>query len=303
MELRQLRHFVALAELGSFTAAARHEHIVQSGLSNSVQALERAVGAELYVRGSRPIRLTPAGQALVEPARRALHAAQSAVEAVRDVQDVVTGQLRVGVVRSAHHLVRFTDYVREFAARHPAVDVRLLQAPVAEMLRRVGTGDLDCAIVAAPPTTPTGVRLTTLATEPLVLMCRDDHRLARAGAVPVGELADERFVDVGQGWSARAMVDAALTAAGITRRVGCEVNEWELFIELVAAGLGIGFVPEGLALRAMASSGETRLRIVTVEKLDLRRHIQLALPRTSDLAPAAARFTDHLRAHHPDVPA
>ncbi|MBU3064774.1 LysR family transcriptional regulator [Nocardia sp. NEAU-G5] len=57
----QLRHFVALAELGSFTATARREHIVQSGLSNSVQALKHEVSAELYVRGSRPIRLTPAG--------------------------------------------------------------------------------------------------------------------------------------------------------------------------------------------------------------------------------------------------
>ncbi len=302
VELRQLRHFVALAELGSFTAAAQREHIVQSGLSNSVQALERELGAELYTRGSRPIRLTPAGRALVEPARRALLDAQIAVEAVHDIQHVVTGHLRVGVVRSAQHLVRFAQYVAEFAALHPAVDLRVLQAPVVEMLHMVGAGELDCAVVAALPTATAGVRLTTLASEPLVLVCRDDHRLARAATARIDELADERFIDVGQGWSARAMVDAALTATGITRRVGCEVNEWELFLELVAAGLGIGFVPAGLAAEATASP-ESRIQIVPVEKLELRRHIQLALPRTGDLTPAARRFADHLRAHHPEVPA
>jgi DNA-binding transcriptional LysR family regulator len=70
MELRQLRHFVALAENGSVTQAASREQIVQSGLSNSIHALERSVGSLLYVRGTRPIRLTDAGQALLGPAGR-----------------------------------------------------------------------------------------------------------------------------------------------------------------------------------------------------------------------------------------
>ncbi len=302
MELRQLRHFLALAELGSFTSAAGREHIVQSGLSNSVQALERELDAELYARGSRPVRLTPAGQALVEPARRALAAAQAAREAVHDIQNVVTGQLRIGVVRSALRLVRFADYVAEFAADHPAVDVHLLQVPALAMLAMVGAGELDCGLVTAVPAAVPGVRLITLASDRLVLVCRDDHRLAHASGVRLADLAGERFVDVHPQWSARVMVDAAFVAAGVTRRVSCEVNEWELFLELVAAGLGIGFLPEGLALEA-AVSGASRLCIVAVAGLELQRHIQLALPRAGDLTPAARRFADHLRQHHPQVTA
>jgi DNA-binding transcriptional LysR family regulator len=75
MELRQLRHFLALAEEQSFTRAAQREHIVQSGLSNSIHSLERELDTPLYVRGSRPIRLTAAGFALEGPARRTLSSA------------------------------------------------------------------------------------------------------------------------------------------------------------------------------------------------------------------------------------
>jgi DNA-binding transcriptional LysR family regulator len=302
MELRQLRHFLALAELGSFTSAAGQEHIVQSGLSNSVQALERELGTELYARGSRPVRLTPAGHALTEPARRAIEAAQSARAAVRDIQDVVTGQLRIGVVRSALRLVPFAGYVAEFAAGHPAVDVRLLQAPVLAMLRMVGAGELDCGIVTAQPAAVRGVRLITLASDRLVLVTRDDHRLAQASGVQLSDLAGERFVDVHPEWSARVLVDGAFLAAGVTRRVSCEVNEWELFLDLVTAGLGIGFIPEGLALES-ASAGPSRLRIVPVAGLALERHIQLALPPAGELTPAARRFAEQVRQHHPQVPA
>src|SRR6185312_8325090 len=75
MELRQLRHFLALVEERSITRAAKRELIVQSGLSNSLQALERELGTPLYVRGTRPVRLTAAGEALVGPARRTLTSA------------------------------------------------------------------------------------------------------------------------------------------------------------------------------------------------------------------------------------
>jgi DNA-binding transcriptional LysR family regulator len=148
----------------------------------------------------------------------------------------------------------------------------------------------------------TGVRLATLASERLLLVCRADHPLAAASRVRLADLAGERFVDVQPEWSARVMVDAAFLTAGVARRVSCEVNEWELFLELVGAGLGIGFVPEGLA-RGATDSGGSRLRVVPVTDLTLERHIQLALPRAGELTPAARRFADHVRQHYPQVPA
>ncbi|KAA8885668.1 LysR family transcriptional regulator [Nocardia colli] len=299
MELRQLRHFVALAELRSFTAAAEREHIVQSGLSNSIRALERELDAELYARGTRPVRLTPAGAALVEPARRTLLAAQSAGAAVQDIQSVLTGRLRIGVVGSALRLVRVADQVAEFAAQHPAVDIHLTQASVVEMLRMVGAGELDCAFISAVPTATPRVRVTTLVIEELVLLVRDDHRLADAGVARLADLTDERFVDVGVDWSVRLIVEAALTAAGVVRQARCEVNTWELFLELVLAGAGIGFVPAGLAQQTAART--PRLRIVTIEEPELRRHIQFAAPNPGDRTPATRHFVGQLRRDHPGI--
>ena len=89
MELRQLRHFLALVEERSITGAAKRELIVQSGLSNSLQALERELGTELYLRGTRPVRLTASGEALLAPAREALRAAETARRAVQETRDVL----------------------------------------------------------------------------------------------------------------------------------------------------------------------------------------------------------------------
>src|ERR1700754_1796528 len=151
MELRQLRHFIALAEERSVTGAARRELIVQSGLSNSIQALERELGTELYLRRTRPLR--PA-----EPARRAVH----------ETRDVLVGRLRLGIALSAQYLVPFAAYLGAFLRDHPGVDVRMRPAAALAMLDMVENGELDCAI--GPALEERGrLRLTSLASEPLAL--------------------------------------------------------------------------------------------------------------------------------------
>jgi DNA-binding transcriptional LysR family regulator len=119
VELRQLRHFLALVEERSITRAAKRELIVQSGLSNSLQALERELGTPLYLRGTRPVRLTAAGEALVGPARRTVASAAEAEQAVHHTRDVLIGTLRVGIPLSAQHLVPFAAYLGEFTRDHP----------------------------------------------------------------------------------------------------------------------------------------------------------------------------------------
>ena len=136
MELRQLRHFLALAEERSITRAAKRELIVQSGLSNSLQALERELATPLYVRGTRPVRLTAAGEALVGPARWTLASAAQAEQAVHHTRDVLIGTLRIGVSLSAQHLVPFASYLGEFTRDHPGIDLRLQYAPALTMISR-----------------------------------------------------------------------------------------------------------------------------------------------------------------------
>jgi DNA-binding transcriptional LysR family regulator len=297
MELRQLRHFLALAEERSVTRAAKRELIVQSGLSNSLQALERELGTPLYLRGTRPVRLTAAGEALVGPARRTLASATQAEQAVHHTRDVLTGTLRIGISYSAQHLVPFASYLGEFTRDHPGVDLRLSYAPALTMIAMVEAGELDCVIGPAASQVP-GIRMTHLAQEPMHLACRGDHRLAQQAQVTLGQLAGERFVEVPPGWTGRLLSDAAFAAEGIPRRIACEVGDWELFLELVSAGVGIGFAPVGLQYPVLTGPGSV-LRLIPVEGMRHERHIYLILPSAGETSPAARRFADQLLRVHP----
>ncbi len=292
MELRQLRHFLALVEERSVTGAAKRELIVQSGLSNSIQALERELGTPLYVRGTRPVRLTAAGEALVGAARRTLASAAQAEQAVQHTRDVLIGTLRIGILLSAQHLVPFASYLGEFVRDHPGIDLRLQYAPALTMIAMVESGELDCVIGPAVSQIP-GVRMTPLAREPMRLVCRSDHRLADQAEVNLGQLGDERFVEVPPGWTARLMSDAAFAGEGIPRRIACEVGDWELFLELVSAGVGIGFAPVGLQYPVLTGP-DSVLRLVAVAGVRLERHIYLILPSPGETSPAARRFADQL---------
>jgi DNA-binding transcriptional LysR family regulator len=267
MELRQLRHYLALVEERSITRAAKRELIVQSGLSNSIQALERELGTPLYVRGTRPVRLTAAGEALVGPARRTLTSAAQAEQAVHHTRDVLIGTLRIGISLSAQHLVPFASYLGEFTRDHPGIDLRLQYAPALTMISMVETGELDCVIGPAVSQVP-GLRMTRLAREPLHLVCRADHRLAEQAEVSLRQLANERFVEVPPGWTARLLSEAAFASEGIQRRVVCEVGDWELFLELVSAGVGIGFAPVGLQYPVLTAP-DSVLRLIAVEGVRL----------------------------------
>jgi DNA-binding transcriptional LysR family regulator len=292
MELRQLRHFLALVEERSITLAAKRELIVQSGLSNSIQALERELGTPLYLRGTRPVRLTAAGEALVGAARRTVASAAQAEQAVHQTRDALIGTLRLGISLSAQHLVPFASYLGEFTREHPGIDLRLQYSAALTMISMLESGELDCVIGPALNQVP-GVRMTRLAREPLHLVCRSDHPLADKPEVTLSELANERFVEVPPGWSARLLSDAAFAGEGIPRRVVCEVGDWEVFLELISAGVGIGFAPVGVQYPVLAAP-DSVLRLIAVEGVRLERHIYLMLPSVGETSPAAQRFADHV---------
>jgi DNA-binding transcriptional LysR family regulator len=282
MELRQLRHFVALAEERSVTAAAHRELIVQSGLSNSIQALERELGSELYLRGTRPIRLTATGEALLNPARDVLNAAAAAERIVHDTKQVLVGRMRLGIPVSASHVVPLARHLGDFLRTYPGVDVSMRVAPATEIPAMVEHGELDCAVL--PVAEQRGrLRLTPLGSEPMHLTCRPDHWLAKRDSVTLSELTGERFVEVLPGWLTRVLTDEAFAKAGITRRVVAEVGDWQLFLELVEAGVGIGFAPAHIP---------AALHRLTVDGLAMERRIYLIMPPAAETTPVAAAFAE-----------
>ncbi|MFF8833200.1 LysR family transcriptional regulator [Streptomyces sp. NPDC015131] len=260
MELRHLEHFVAVAEEGNVTRAAARLHLAQSGLSASVRALERELGAELFVRSARGVGLTDAGRALLREARRTLDSAAAAREAVAAVRDVVGGVLRVGTEQCMGAADPFGTLL-EFGARHPSVEVRVEQAGSAVLLERLRQGRLDVAFVAGPGEAA-GVRLRRLAREPMGVLCGAGHRLAArsgpadtadlAGQVEVAELAGEVFVDLRPEWGSRRVADEAFAAAGVVRGIAMQVDDVHKLIEVVGRGTAVAFVPRSVADKEQA---------------------------------------------------
>ncbi|MFB6723507.1 LysR family transcriptional regulator [Kribbella sp. NPDC056345] len=294
MELRHLRHFVALAEERSFTTAAQREHIVQSGLSTSIRALEKDVGALLFVRGTRPIRLTAEGEALVPSARRTLEAAAAARQTVQEVHGVLAGRLRIGALQSTGHTLPFASWLAEFSLAHPRVEIVVRFQAASEMLGRVIDGSLDIALAALIEDDPPGVDVVPLLAEPLMVACPAGHPLTRLPAARLDQLLDERFVEAPPEWSIRAVIDEAFASAGLQRQVAIEVNEWSMALDLIAAGAGIALVPQGLDFALHPRSTDT-IQLVPLAGVQLERRVDLLLPSGHAATPAARRFAELVR--------
>jgi DNA-binding transcriptional LysR family regulator len=291
---QRLKHFVALAEERSFTRAAAREFIVQSGLSASIRALEADLDVELYVKGTRPVRLTAEGEALIPAARHALDALQLTYRAVDAVRGRLSGRLRMGVFQSADHLVPVSATLAGLIRDHPALDLALMQAPSRDMLAMVAAGELDCAIISAA-SGANGVEILPLAEEPFDLVVPGNHPLATHARLRLRDLAGQPFIETAPGFASRTISDLAFSAEGIERRIICEANEWSLVADLITAGLGIGLLPRGLAEQSLTIKSRDLVRL-HVEDLHLTRRIDLALANGHAATPAARELAKRLHA-------
>jgi DNA-binding transcriptional LysR family regulator len=243
MELRQLRHFVAVAEDQHFTRAAERLMVSQSGLSASIRALERELQTPLFVRTTRRVTLTEAGRALLGEAQRILAQVRSAHEAVAAVQGLLRGTLSLGTEQciAGVHVARL---LAAFRRRHPDVEIRLRQAGSGALAEEVAAGRLDLAFAYRAEADTDQLRSASLNREPMTVLCHPDHRLATAGAVVTPHvLADEVFVDFHPDWGPRRTTDTAFAAAGVRRTVALEVNDVHGLLDLVDENLGIAVVP------------------------------------------------------------
>jgi DNA-binding transcriptional LysR family regulator len=246
VDLRQLEHFVTVADERHFTRAAERLFISQSGLSASVRALEKELGAVLFTRNTRRVELTEAGRALLGESRRTLASVEAARNAVAAVQGLQRGTLSVGteqclgVVDVPAELARFHNV-------HSGVELMVQQAGSAHLVEQVRLARLDLAFVAQPAQPVDGVAFIRLATEPMVVICPLGHALAGREVVDLASLADAVFVDFHPDWGSRRVTDRGFAAVGLERRVASEVNDVHTLLDLVLRGLGIAVVPAPIA--------------------------------------------------------
>ncbi|MFC5060596.1 LysR family transcriptional regulator [Actinomycetospora atypica] len=286
MELRALRYFVTVAEERHFGRAAERLHIVQPAVSQQIARLERELGTTLIDRSPRHVRLTPAGERVLDAARETLAAADRVRAAVGDPGTT----LRVGTAPAL--TARLERALAVLRADDPSGQVVLVDLPAAERLAAVRDGRLDVALMRGTRSSP-GLTVVPVWTEPLHAVLAADHPLSGRGAVTLAELAEGPMLLL-DGGADPALHDAAtraLGAAGVCqtdRRTAGSVQD---------VVVGVGADPRAwsvLPVDLVAASGSRRVRSVALDPaVELVGSI-VAPPSTpaSCVAALAAAFGD-----------
>jgi len=250
MELQQLRYVVEVADTLSFTRAAERCFVTQSALSHQIASLEREIGRRLFVRSSRSVRLSEAGQAFVEHARIALRAAERAKEDAAAVDGVVEGTLRMGVIPTVT-AIDVPAVLVAYRAAHPRVRVELQVGNSDVLTRRLRKDELDIALLGLRDgVDPVGVASRALSRERLVAVFPQRHELALRNSIELEDIAGMTFADFPAATSGRAQSDAAFAAAGLTRDVAFEADSATLILGLVESGLAVSLLAPGTVERS-----------------------------------------------------
>jgi len=263
VETGWLEVFRAVADTGSFTAAAGQLGYTQSAVSRQIAALETDLGAVLFDRLPRGARLTEAGRRLIDHTGPVLDRLDTARRELSDLRDLSAGQLRLGAFPTAD-----ADLVpralAEFRARHPEIEVFHRDGLTAELVAALRSGDLDLAVINGYPdriATLDGIELVHLWDEPILVALPPGHRMANRRTVRLAELAGEDWIAAST--DPRETLISAFLRQDFRPTIAYTIADWTAKLGFVAAGLGITLLP------ALGATGvRPDLRLVSLHRDD-----------------------------------
>ncbi|HSZ21022.1 MAG TPA: LysR substrate-binding domain-containing protein [Candidatus Acidoferrum sp.] len=288
MELHQLRYFCAVAETGSFSRAAEQSHVAQPSLSQQILKLEDELGARLFDRLGRTVRLTDLGATFLPRARAVLRELEAAKGDVSERKVSISGPLSVGVIPTVApyflppHLTFFT---RQF----PEAQVTVVEEITPVLLERLRASRVDVALLALP-IRGHEFEAFPLLTERLFAALPHKHRLAKRRSVSLKDLRKEPFLLLRDGHCFRDTAIAACDRARVNPQVIFESGQFSSILSMVGAGMGVSIVPE------MAIEKHAHCRYVRVADEEAARTIGVVVLRGRSLTRVHQAFLAHLRA-------
>ena len=287
---RQLQLFLALAEHGSITAAARACHVTQPTVSMQLRDLTEAVGLPLYEQLGKRLHLTDAGHALVKAAR-SMSAEWSAFEQkIAALKGMTQGRLGVSVVSTAKYFV--PAMLGTFCASHPEIDIALQVLNRDGVVARLRENRDDLYIMSIPPA-DIELEQKLLLPNPLVVVAPRSHRLAGKRSVSLASLASERFILRERGSGTRMACDAHFAALQFQPNVRLELGSNEAIKQSVAAGLGLAVLSRHALLTDAATES---VAVLNVRGYPVHSNWFVLYPKGKQLSPIAAEFLSHLHA-------
>jgi DNA-binding transcriptional LysR family regulator len=290
LDVRRLRVLREVAAHGSFSAAADALSFTQPAVSRQIATLEAEAGTQLVDRGARGIRLTAAGELLVQHANAILDRLAAAETQLEDLARLEGGRVRLGSFPTASATLTPMS-VRAFFEEHPRIELRLVEANSPELLDQLRAGGLDIAVISdARPLDDLveDIELEHLMDDPMYVALSRDHPLADAPELTMADLRDEMWIEGRHRMSIEPLEEAA-RRAGFEPRVAFESAEWLGKQGLVAAGVGVTLIPT-LALATVRDD-------IVLRNLGAgapRRRIHLATHACRTHAPAVAPMREIL---------
>lgn len=230
MELRQLRYFAKAAETLNFSDAAKALNIAQSSLSQQIKQLEDELNVQLFVRNSHSIRLTEAGETMLPFALRTIHDAETCTNRIRDLQQLLTGSLNIGVTYSFSPIL--TETVVSFMKLYPHIKLNIIYKPMGELMDLLAKRDLDFVLAFKPTKPVADVESHILFQNSLSAIVGTSHPLASKKKVTLAELAKYSLALPSKGLQARNTFDNIVTDFGVFN-IRIELNEVNILLKLI----------------------------------------------------------------------
>jgi len=237
-----LSAFMAVAETGSFSAAAERLYITQPAISKRIALLEQQLGARLFDRVGRQIQLTEAGRSLLPRARQVLMDVEDMARAIHDLSGSVTGKLRIG---TSHHigLHRLPPVLRQFSRDYPKVELDIHFIDSEEAWEGVLHGELEMGVVTLPPQPDERLQSDVIWRDPLVFMCAPEHPLAKVENITLETLTGYSAILPSPVTFTRGIVERLFDEHNLKLNIAMSTNYLETIHMMVSIGLGWSVLP------------------------------------------------------------
>ncbi|MBL6456864.1 LysR family transcriptional regulator [Belnapia sp. T6] len=284
---RQLQAVLAVAEHGSFVAAAATLRLSQPALTRTIQRIEDVLGVALFERSTRHVALTAAGREFVAVAERVVNDLRITARSLRELAEEQRGQVILACIMSvaAGLLPRILGAWR---TERPGVELHLREGVHGTVLEDVRSGAADLGITYLEAL-PEGLVGEALGTEVFLAVLPPGHALAARAELTLAELAAEPLISFPAEARTRRILDGAAAAEGLALRHAATVGQFGTMLALVRAGLGLAIVPAGAVV------GASGLAVRSLAPPGLRREIGLVTLPERALSPAAAGLRGLLR--------
>jgi DNA-binding transcriptional LysR family regulator len=288
-DLRHIRAFLAIAELGSFTRAANKLFVSQPALTVQIRELEESMGVRLFDRNKRQVVLTPAGRSLIKPFEQLLADLDSVMKMGHEMVQLRRGTVTVATLPTlGGGLIPAT--VQQFTNDHPNITVRIRDVLAESILELVKDEEVDFG-VGPRLRLDRDIEVVDFLTDRLCACFPEGHPIEKRARPTLPDIVKFPLILMSKGSSVRTILERAFESRKLEFRLACESNYMSTAIGLVRAGLGIAILPASV-VDVAACQG---IRIQPIKSPDMTRKIGIIRKRNRTLSPAAEKFAATLR--------